>query len=92
MKTNTRRSSVVFVLALALVLFLTVPAFSAANTININEAPKEKLTQLYNIGPAKAKRIVEYRQDDSFDKKKEIKKVDGIGDKTYQEIKERIEI
>ena len=35
---------------------------------------------------------MQYRQDDSFDKKKEIKQVDGIGDKTFQEIKDRIAI
>lgn len=76
----------------AVALFLAAPALSASNTININEAPKEKLTDLYNIGPTKAERIVEYRQDESFDTKKEIKQVDGIGDATYQEIKDRIEI
>jgi competence protein ComEA len=76
----------------AFALLLAAPAFSASDTININKAPKQKLTQLYNIGPAKAERIVDYRQDDSFDKKQEIKEVDGIGPKTFQEIKDRISI
>ena len=76
----------------AVALFLAAPALSASDTVNINEAPKEKLTTLYNVGKAKAERIVEYRQDDSFDKKKEIMQVDGIGEATYQEIKDRIEI
>jgi len=76
----------------AVALFLAAPALSASDAVNINEAPKEELTTLYNVGEAKAERIVQYRQDDSFDKKKEIKQVDGIGDKTYQEIKDRIAI
>ena len=76
----------------AVALFLAAPALSASDTVNINKAPQEKLTQLYNVGPTKAKRIVEYRQNDSFDNKKEIKQVDGIGDSTFQEIKNRIEI
>lgn len=79
-------------LVCAVALFLAAPALSASDTININEAPKEKLTELYNVGPAKAERIVDYRQDESFDKKQEIKQVDGIGDSTYQEIKDRIAI
>jgi len=79
-------------LVCAVALFLAAPAMSASDTVNINKAPKEKLTDLYNVGPTKAKRIVEYRQNDSFDKKKEIKQVDGIGDSTFQEIKDRIEI
>jgi len=76
----------------AFALLLAAPALSASDTVNINKAPKEKLTTLYNVGDTKAERIVEYRQDDSFDTKKEIKQVDGIGDATYQEIKDRIEI
>ncbi|MEF8824199.1 MAG: helix-hairpin-helix domain-containing protein [Desulfohalobiaceae bacterium] len=79
-------------LVCAVALFLAAPALSASDTVNINEASKEKLTDLYNVGPQKAERIVEYRQDDSFDKKQEIKQVDGIGDSTFQEIKDRIEI
>ena len=78
-------------LVCAVALFLAAPALSASDTININKAPKEKLTELYNVGPQKAQRIVKYRQNDSFDSKKEIKQVDGIGDSTFQEIKDRIE-
>ena len=90
-KRNFLRHSLM-VLVCAVALFLAAPAISASDTVNINKAPKEKLTDLYNVGPTKAKRIVEYRQNDSFDKKKEIKQVDGIGDSTFQEIKDRIEI
>jgi len=76
----------------AFAFFLASPALSASDTVNINKAPKEKLTTLYNVGETKAERIVEYRQEEAFDKKKEIKQVEGIGDKTYQEIKDRITI
>ncbi len=89
-KRNFLRQSLM-ALVCAVALFLAAPALSASDTVNINKAPKEKLTDLYNVGAKKAQRIVEYRQNDSFDKKKEIKQVDGIGDSTFQEIKDRIE-
>jgi competence protein ComEA len=92
METKKLLSRSLATLVCALALLLAAPALSASDTVNINKASKEKLTTLYNVGPTKAKRIVKYRQNDSFDKKKEIKQVDGIGDATYKEIKDRIEI
>jgi len=88
---NRMRYSLMALLC-AFAFFLAAPALSASDMVNINEASKEKLTTLYNVGDAKAERIVDYRQEESFDKKKEIKQVNGIGDKTYQEIKDRITI
>ncbi len=58
--------------------------------ININEATAEKLEQLNGVGDVLAKRIVEYRKENNFDSKKEIKEVDGIGTEKYKDIKNQI--
>ena len=59
-------------------------------TININEASVEKLEQLNGVGDVLASRIVEYRKENNFESKKEIKQVDGIGTEKYKDIKDNI--
>lgn len=67
---------------------LNLPCFEK---ININEASPAQLTSLKNIGPVLAERIVAYRKKHGpFKKPEEIKNVKGIGDKTYERIKEKI--
>lgn len=61
--------------------------------INLNLASRSELKKLYRIGPALAQRIIEYRnQHGGFKKIAEIKKVSGIGEKTYQRNKEKLTI
>ena len=61
------------------------------NGININEAGEKELTKLVNIGPVLARRIILYREEHgSFGQAREITNVKGIGDKTYEKIKEKI--
>jgi len=56
--------------------------------LNINEASADDLTKLPGIGPKKALWIVEYRNKHGpFRKAEDIKKVQGIGIKTYMIIK-----
>jgi len=53
-------------------------------SININKATKDELIRLPRIGPKMADRIIEYRKTTGpFRNIKEIKKVKGIGDKTF---------
>jgi comEA protein len=63
-------------------------AFAAIpSKININSDSIAELAKLPKIGPALAKRIIEYRkQNGNFKKSTEIKKVKGIGPKIYQQI------
>ncbi|GEM_PF-1292348 len=84
-----------FMAALAFCLLLCTVLVSQASAqdkqkININEASVEKLEKLNGVGDVLANRIVEYRKENSFDSKKEIKEVDGIGSKKYQDIKDKI--
>lgn len=56
--------------------------------VNINSASQKQLEELPGVGPAKAKAIIDYRKKNGpFKSVEDIKKVDGIGDATYNEIK-----
>lgn len=73
-------------------LFALVPALHAEEgKVDINKATVDELTQLKNIGPGYAQRIVEYReQNGPFEKPEDLLKVKGIGQKTWELNKDRI--
>ena len=58
--------------------------------ININTATKEELMLLSGIGADKAEKIFEYREKEPFKKPKDITKVKGIGEKTYEALADKI--
>ena len=61
--------------------------------ININTALTEELDTLPGIGPAFAQRIVEYREANGpFKSIEEITNVSGIGDATFQKLKDCITV
>ncbi|MCX7903573.1 MAG: ComEA family DNA-binding protein [Caloramator sp.] len=61
--------------------------------ININTASIEELKTLPRIGDAIAQRIIEYREKNGpFRDIKDIKNVSGIGDKMFENIKEKITV
>ena len=61
--------------------------------ININEASEAALDSLDGIGPAKAKEIVRFREENGpFTSIEQIMDVPGIGPATYENIKGRITI
>src|SRR5229473_3758890 len=60
----------------------------ALAAVNINTATKEQLDALPGIGPVKAQAIVDYRtKNGPFKTLEDIKKVNGIGDATFDKIK-----
>lgn len=59
--------------------------------ININRADQSQLEKLSGIGPAKATAIIKYREQNSyFSQKKDLLKISGIGEKTLENIKDKI--
>lgn len=61
--------------------------------VNINTADAGELEKLPGIGPTLAERIVSYREKNgSFKSIDELKKVSGIGEKKFSEIKDLVEI
>ena len=78
----------IMLLLCSFVVFST-PAM-AESKVNINTASQEELCTLKNIGDAYAKRIIEYRTAQKFQKPEDIMEVKGIGPKTYELNKDRI--
>ena len=61
--------------------------------ININTASAEELTDLKGIGEKKAEAIIEFRKTKGiFKKPEDLMKVPGIGPKTLEANKNRIEV
>ena len=61
--------------------------------VNINSADETTLMTLSGIGPSKAKAILTYREEKgSFKSIDEIKEVTGIGDSTFENIKDFISV
>lgn len=59
--------------------------------INLNTATKEQLMVLNGIGEVKADAIIAYRQEKGiFNSVDELKNISGIGDKTFEKIKQFI--
>lgn len=61
--------------------------------VNINTADQATLETLPNIGPAKAAKIITYRQQEgSFSKIEQLMEVSGIGSKTFESLKDQITV
>ena len=61
--------------------------------ININSAGPAELQNITGVGPTIAQRIIEYReQNGPFEKIEEIKNVNGIGDATFEKMKNEIAV
>lgn len=62
-------------------------------SVNINTATAVELESLPAIGPLTAQKIIEYRNSrGAYQKIEDIMNVSGIGEKTYEKIKENIRI
>jgi competence protein ComEA len=61
--------------------------------IDINTAGETELTQLPGIGSVTAQKILDYRKaNGSFKTIDDIKNVSGIGDKKFEQIKDKIKV
>jgi len=85
--------SLVLCLALSLAPLALAQKGKALSTekVNLNTATVEQLQTLPGIGPAMAKRVLEYRTKvGKFTKIEEILNVKGFGEKRFQKIKDRL--
>lgn len=66
-------------------------ASSSQGMVNINTASLEELQQLTGVGPATAQKIIDYRQTyGSFRSPEDLMEVNGIGEKTFNKMKDRV--
>ena len=65
---------------------------SSKDKVNINNASKEELMTLPNIGDKRADSILEYRESNKFETVEDLKNVNGIGEKFYQSLKDLITV
>ncbi|MEG0258609.1 MAG: helix-hairpin-helix domain-containing protein [Lysinibacillus sp.] len=66
---------------------------SADGKVNLNKADETTLMTLSGIGPSKAQSIIAYRDESGgFKTIEDLKNVTGIGDKTFEKLKEFITV
>ena len=66
---------------------------AADGRVNINTADEKALDTLPGIGPAMARRILDYRQTNgSFQSIEELKKVKGIGEAKFAKLKDKVSL
>ena len=64
---------------------------TADGKINLNSATESELQTLPGIGPSKALAILEYRETNgSFKTIEDLMEISGIGEKTFEKLKEHI--
>lgn len=66
---------------------------NSSGKVNINQATESELTTLPGIGPSKAAAIISHRTEvGTFQTIEGLKKVSGIGEKTFEQLKELIDV
>jgi len=73
-------------------IYNTGEAVENNDKININTASKEALMSLDGIGEVYSQRIIDYRNIVKFSSIEELKLVKGIGEKTFEKIKDIITV
>jgi competence protein ComEA len=89
-------------IVLSLLMLFSVNAYSAkqktsgassSKLININKAGVDELVKLPRIGPKIASRIIDFRKKNgNFKKIEDLMKVTGIGEKTFNNFKDKITV
>lgn len=91
MKTMTKWTKWVAVLAVAFAFLAASPAWAAkkivTGVVNLNAASAAQLDQLPGVGEKAAKKIIEYRSKTPFKRPEELVKVKGFGKKKFEKLK-----
>ncbi len=78
--------------ALGLITLLAFSSIAFAKT-NVNTATESELEALKDVGPVKAKSIIEYRQKHgAFKSLKDLEKVPGVATATVEKIKDQVTV
>ncbi|MDY6854866.1 MAG: helix-hairpin-helix domain-containing protein [Thermodesulfobacteriota bacterium] len=93
------RKLLVLILILSFVAVISPVYTNAENEgcktdkVNINTASLDELQKIKGIGPELAQRIIDYKKEHgAFEKPHDITKVEGIGPKTFEAIKNIITV
>jgi comEA protein len=94
---KSRRMKIGLVLIVVFVFSFLSPLHAQTKTtakkVNINTANLDELQTLPRIGEKVAQRIIDYREEHGqFKKIEELMKVQGVGEKTFKLIKDKIEV
>ncbi len=95
--TAQRHKGLALGLAAAILALALAPAYAQSpapkGRVNINTASASELEILPRIGPKVAQRIVDFRtKNGNFKKVEDIMKVQGIGEKVFDQIKDLITV
>lgn len=60
--------------------------------LNLNTASEKELAMLPGIGPKRAKLIVEYRGQKTFEKPEDVRKIRGVGRGVFAKIKDHVSV
>jgi comEA protein len=95
--TTQRHKALALGLAATVFILSLAAAFAQSagpkGKVNINTASTAELETLPRIGPKVAQRIVDFRtKNGNFKRIEEIMKVQGIGEKVYEDIKDLITV
>ena len=83
---------VITLMTVALMMAWVAPTFAEDMAkVNINTANQEQLMSLKGIGESYAVRIIEYREKNGpFQTPEDLLKVKGVGEKTFEAIKDNV--
>ncbi|ATO43616.1 helix-hairpin-helix domain-containing protein [Loigolactobacillus coryniformis subsp. coryniformis] len=71
----------------------TTSKSTGGTQVNLNTATAEELQQLTGIGQKKAELIIQFRTEQGgFKQPEDLKKVSGIGDKTFESLKDSVTV
>ncbi len=74
-----------WILSVLVLILVVLPTAWAAGPVNVNTASAAELSQLSNIGPAKAAAIVAHREANGpFRSLQDLTHVTGIGERTVE--------